>query len=848
MHPYAQVIIDISLRELDRPFTYRIPRELAGRLRLGSLVVVPFGKGDVRRKGYVIGFADTCDLPEERVKEIADVALDGSDETGAYAIRLAAWMQERYGATMATALKTVLTGRRQAQPITTRSVRLLLGPEEAEEKLAFYKKKHQVARARALAGLMESPVQPYTLITGRLHVAPATMKAMEKAGVIKIETQQSLRNPVSLDESEGTKLTLSPQQEAIADGVLADFHAIREGRNGTPVSLIHGITGSGKTEVYIRIIERIAAEGFQAIMLIPEIALTYQTLLRFYRHFGDRVSVMNSTLSEGVKSDQFERARRGEIDVIIGPRSALFTPFPRIGVIVIDEEHETSYKNEQMPKYHAREVAEEIARMHGGVVVLGSATPSMDSYDRAVRGEYRLYRLDRRLTGGTLPSVEIADMREELRAGNRSVFSRRLAELTADRLARGEQTMLFLNRRGFSGFVSCRSCGYVPKCPHCSVSLSLHTGPSAPQAQYDASSASLSAREAVPEGRFSSGTGAAALSPCADVNPEGSIRPGNAKGVLVCHYCGYTEPMPAVCPECGSSHISGFRAGTQQVETMLKKSFPGARILRMDADTTRTKGSYEKLLAQFANEEADILIGTQMIVKGHDFPNVTLMGILLADMSLYVNDYRAAERTFQLLTQAAGRAGRGERPGEVVIQTYEPDNYAIVHAARQDYEGFYREEISYRRLLKYPPAAHLLAIQIASKNEDHAQLYAGQTRMLIEKLVQQWSGPGTAHQKGPGPSSGPGTAHRKASGPSSGEAEPGRMPSPGQDPVIIGPAAASLGKLRDEYRYAVYIKSADYDKLIACKDGVEAAAQRAKDASPQMDTYFQFDFDPVNPY
>ena len=541
--------------------------------------------------------------------------------------------------------------------------------------------------------------------------------------------------------------------------MLQDFEALQEGKNIPRVSLIHGITGSGKTEVYIAIIEEIVKRGRQAIMLIPEISLTYQTLMRFYRHFGDRVSVMNSTLSESEKSDQFERARRGEIDVIIGPRSALFTPFPRIGAIIMDEEHESSYKNESMPKYHTREVAEKIASMQNGVVVLGSATPSLESYYQAKEGKYRLYELSRRLTGGTLPSVEITDLREELRAGNHSILSRRLSELVSDRLAKGQQTMLFLNRRGFSGFVSCRSCGFVPKCPHCSVSLSLHRG-----------------------------------------------------GRLLCHYCGYEEPMPDKCPECGSPYISGFHAGTEQAESFLSGQFPKARILRMDADTTRTKGSYEKILSSFANEEADILIGTQMIVKGHDFPNVTLVGILLADQSLNASDYRSAERTFQLLTQAAGRAGRGKYPGDVVIQTYEPEHYSIVHAAHQNYEEFYREEMVYRKLLRYPPAEHLLAIQIISRSEEHASLFAHKTRALLEQL--------TATVR---------------------ENNPDRL-------LFIGPAPAVLEKLRDEYRYVIYVKSPDYDTLIVCKDGVEAAAERAAKASREMDTMFQFDFDPINAF
>ena len=756
---YAQIIIDISHGRLDRPFTYRIPEALQNDLCLGSLVVVPFGKGDTKRKGYVIGFSNSCEYPDGRLKEIESIASGGTDVTGDNAVRLALWMKQRYGSTMAVALRTVLTSRKQAKPCEHRSIHLLLSKDDAEKKRHEFAMKHQVARERLLRELMEAPDQPYSLIIQKLHVTAPVIAALKKQGILEVRTETFLRNPVSIEKREEAGILLSPEQKAISEGVLRDFEALQEGKNIPRVSLIHGITGSGKTEVYIAVIEEIVKRGRQAIMLIPEISLTYQTLMRFYRHFGDRVSVMNSTLSESEKSDQFERARRGEIDVIIGPRSALFTPFPRIGAIIMDEEHESSYKNESMPKYHTREVAEKIASMQNGVVVLGSATPSLESYYQAKEGKYRLYELSRRLTGGTLPSVEITDLREELRAGNHSILSRRLSELVSDRLAKGQQTMLFLNRRGFSGFVSCRSCGFVPKCPHCSVSLSLHRG-----------------------------------------------------GRLLCHYCGYEEPMPDKCPECGSPYISGFHAGTEQAESFLSGQFPKARILRMDADTTRTKGSYEKILSSFANEEADILIGTQMIVKGHDFPNVTLVGILLADQSLNASDYRSAERTFQLLTQAAGRAGRGKYPGDVVIQTYEPEHYSIVHAAHQNYEEFYREEMVYRKLLRYPPAEHLLAIQIISRSEEHASLFAHKTRALLEQLTAE------AREK-----------------------NPDRL-------LFIGPAPAVLEKLRDEYRYVIYVKSPDYDTLIVCKDGVEAAAERAAKASREMDTMFQFDFDPINAF
>ena len=755
MHRYAEIIIDISKGRLDHPFTYRIPSGLQEKLRLGSFVQVPFGRGNTPRKGYVVGFPERVDMDEGRIKEIAAVLAAAEADDEYKAVRLAAWMKRRYGGTMITALKTVLPARKHVQPLQNKQVRLLLSKEEALRQLAFCQKKHQVARARVLESLLAVREQPYSLITGKLHIPSKTLLSMEKAGILKVDVTTSLRNPVGELTVGNDILILNDEQRTAVNGVLSDFTALQEGRKVPFTSLIYGITGSGKTQVYISIIERIVKQGRQAIMLIPEISLTYQTLLRFYRHFGSRVSVMNSQLSEGEKSDQFERARRGEIDVIIGPRSSLFTPFQNIGVIVIDEEHEASYKNESMPKYHARDVARAIASMHRAVLVLGSATPSLDSYYHAKRGDYRLYTLTSRPTGGVPAHVVIADMREELRRGNKSILSRPLREKLEDRLSRKEQSMLFLNRRGYSGFVSCRSCGHVMKCPHCDVALSLHRG-----------------------------------------------------GRLVCHYCGYEQPAVRICPECGSRYIAGFRAGTEQIEEALRKEYPKARILRMDADTTTGKGSFEKILSAFANEEADILLGTQMIVKGHDFPKVTLMGILLADLSLYSNDYRAAERTFQLLTQAAGRAGRGEREGDVVIQTYEPEHYAVQYAAAQDYAGFYNEELAYRKALLYPPVHHMLAVQISAKTDDHAQYLCGRIREKLDHI-----------------------AENRATG-----------------LLLIGPAPARVSRIKDTYRYVLYIKSEKYATLIDCKDAVEALCLAAAEDKMCADTMVQFDFDPVNPY
>ena len=766
MEKYALVIIDISRRGLDRPFSYLVPDNLRDRVRAGSIVMVPFGKGNTLRKGYVAGFSDSTDVPAEKIKEIAETVEPARgytlEDDSEFYLRLAAWMKNRYGSTMATAMRTVLASRKTGTIRERRQIRLLTDREEAARHLEVYEKKHQTARARLLRELLDAPVLPWSLVTERLHVSASAVNALKRAGIIEVEKVQELRNPVHVSPSTQTGMELSPAQRRIVETVIADFDRMQKAGEGAapgeepapPVSLIHGVTGSGKTEVYISIIRGICARGRQAIMLIPEISLTFQTLMRFYSHFGDRVSVVNSSLSEAERADQWERARRGEIDVIIGPRSALFTPFAKPGVIVIDEEHEHSYKNESMPKYQTREVAEQIARMHGAVLVLGSATPSLESYWRAQQGEIRLFRLQERLTGGSLPRVETVDMRAELQRGNKSMLSASLYEKIEDRLRRGQQSMLFINRRGYAGFVSCRSCGFVAKCPHCDVSLSLH---------------------------------------------------GN--GRLVCHYCGYERSAFRTCPECGSRYVLAMRAGTEKIEDALRETFPTARILRMDADTTRRKGSYEKILSAFSSEEADILLGTQMIVKGHDFPGVTLVGILMADLSLYGDDYRAAERTFQLLTQAAGRAGRGTEAGDVVIQTYQPDHYAIRHAANQDYEGFYREEIAYRRLLRYPPVAHMMAVQIQSEEEDAALRAANEIRLVLMKKNRAGL-------------------------------------------QIIGPSEGSYRKLRGLFRFVIYLKSEKYDTLISCKDLIEEmeAADRRPGGGLFRQTEVQFDFDPVNTF
>lgn len=737
---YANVIVDISHEKVDRPFQYKIPERLMGKLSPGMCVEIPFGNGSRFRQGYVIEVTDKPEYAPEKQKEIAGI-VQGGVSMQADQIRLAAWIRETYGSTMIAALKTVLPVRQERKQKEKKKIVRCLGAEETMALLGQVQRKHQTAKIRVLEQLCREEILPYELVSGKLNVSPATLRSLESQGVIRVEAESYYRNPVKLTAEAEEGKRLSEEQSAVRDQVLSDYD---QGKNKT--YLIHGITGSGKTEVYLAIIEGMIKRGKQCIVLIPEIALTYQTLLRFYKRFGDRVSVMNSSLSAGEKYDQCERARKGEIDVIIGPRSALFVPFENLGLVVIDEEHEGSYKSESMPRYHARETARYLADLKGASLVLGSATPSLEAYYLAQKGKYELFRLGSRLTGGSLARVYIADLRQELREGNRSIFSRKLKELMEERLAKKEQMILFLNRRGYAGFVSCRSCGLVMKCPHCDVSLSKHMG-----------------------------------------------------GKLVCHYCGYETREPEKCPECGSPYIMGFKAGTQQIEQNLYKTFPGIRVLRMDGDTTRQKGSYERILSAFAEGEADVLLGTQMIVKGHDFPNVTLVGVLAADLSLNENDYRAGERTFQLLTQAVGRAGRGSKPGEAVIQTYRPDHYSIQWAAKQDYNAFYEEEILYREMAQYPPVSHMLAVLVTTENREEGW-----------KLIQQLS----------------------------------ELAGKEQGVSVIGPSEASIGKINDCYRFVVYCKASEYANLIRVKDEME----KHLDAPGRRTENVQFDFDPMDRY
>ena len=757
---FADVIVDIQHEKLDKIFQYRIPESLEGRLEPGMGVIVPFGKGNRRIRGYVTGISRTCDYDLSKVKDIIEIP-ESAVEIEAKLVALAAWMKSNYGGTMIQALKTVLPIKHKEKAKVKKTLRLLLDKETGKRQLHYYLEKNQKARARLMAALLDDPVLEYDLVTKKLNITMPVIRALEEQGVLRVETEQVFRNPVRQTGNHEKKIVYTPEQQYVIGRFRKDY---MQGIRNT--YLIHGVTGSGKTEVYMEMIRTVVDHGRQAIVLIPEIALTYQTVMRFYRKFGDRVSVMNSRLSAGERYDQMMRAKSGQVDVMIGPRSALFTPFPDLGLIVIDEEHDTAYKSEQTPRYHARETAIQRAETEDASVVLGSATPSMEAMYRARSGEYVLLEMRNRSRMQQMADVYIADMREELKNGNRSILSGRLRELMEDRLKKGEQIMLFLNRRGYSGFISCRECGHVIKCPHCDVSLSVHR--------------------------------------------DGKMR---------CHYCGYEQPKVTVCPECGSRYIGEFRAGTQQIEDLVRETFPQARVLRMDMDTTRQKDAHEKILSAFANEEADVLVGTQMIVKGHDFPNVTLVGVLAADMSLYTGDYRSGERTFQLLTQAEGRAGRGDRPGEAVIQTYDPSHYAIRTAAEQDYEAFYEEEIRYRELMGYPPAENLLAVLVSGGDEALLEKGCHYLREYILRVIR-------------------GISLREN------DAEEQNSREQAGDPAaqVIGPASPGIDKIKDIYRRVIYIKAEQYSLLVGIKDKIE---QYIEINSGFDRMRIQFDFNPM---
>ncbi|EHI55861.1 hypothetical protein HMPREF9333_00904 [Johnsonella ignava ATCC 51276] len=737
-YKYVQLVVDITSHAIDKVFTYAIPDELIDKIYVGCPVKVVFGGMKSLRSAYVIDFISEAelDIDKNRIKYIDSVA---ADELSARTklISLACWMKEHYGTTMYKALMTVLPVKNKIKAKTFRKVFLKIDKDNIKDCVKELESKKKTAWIRLIKALAENENGlEGGFIRNHLKINLYTLIRMEVEGLIYIlEEERSLSLNKTLygfeeGESDGSKIIheLNIQQKAAVEVFNNDFIK----NDFLPEYLLYGITGSGKTEVYIEMIKTVLSKKRQAIVLIPEISLTYQTVRRFVNVFGKRIAIMNSSMSASQRYGQFMLAEKKQADIIIGPRSALFAPFDNIGLIIIDEEHDCAYKNETVPRYDAREVAAKLAKIHNAALVLASATPSVETYKKVLENKIKCLKLTQKaVPGASLSKTHIVDLREELKAGNKSIFSKKLKYMIEEKLSMDEQVMLFMNRRGYSNFVSCRSCGEAIKCKHCDVSLTLHK--------------------------------------------DGRLR---------CHYCGYSLAVPDKCPACGSGYIAGFGIGTQQLETITKKMFPQACVLRLDTDTASKKHGAVSIIKDFSEHKADILIGTQMIVKGHDFSNVSLVGIMAADTSLYVGGYNSAEKTFQLLTQAAGRAGRAGQAADVVIQTYRPEHYAVMCAAEQDFERFYKEETAFRKITAYPPMIHILSIQFSSRNEKYVDEFSKYYAECAKKEALKYGA------------------------------------------YIIGPAPARIYKVHDFYRKLVYIKHIDYDILLRLKQQLQVYADK----------------------
>lgn len=807
---YAQVIIDANHAEVDRVFDYRVPAQWEEAICVGLRVMVPFGQRNTKREGYVIALTETTEVPAGKIKEIVEILDEGRPILTPPILELAKWMKKEYFCTLNQCLQAVmpagirtksvwyvelteqtaelsekeqqvadvLTEQGGAAPLreleqvfgnrteyilrclqekkvvrlrqkTTRSTykkeKRYVSLTENEELLAEVKEKAEkdkrlAGQLRVLSAISQEESISVDELKEKASVTDSPIHTLLQKGVLVEQRRQEKRDVFQLEDYTPTQPFYPTPEQAQALALLRE----EEQKEGKRPILLHGVTGSGKTEIYMQLIEHVIMEGKQAIVLVPEISLTPQIMERFISRFGKRVSVTHSRLSLGERLDQWRKARDGEISIIIGPRSALFMPFSNLGVIVMDECHESSYISDVTPKYHTREVARKLSELTGALLVMGSATPDIDSYHRAVTGEFLLLQLKERTKGSRLPEVFVTDMRKELEEGNRSAFGLPLQQAIRENLEKGQQTMLFLNRRGYSTFVSCRKCGEVLTCPSCNVSYTYHASDKA----------------------------------------------------LVCHYCGKEVPVPKTCPSCGSHYIRYFGTGTQKIEEETRRLFPEASVLRMDADTTTGKNGHARILELFGKGKADILIGTQMIAKGHDFPNVTLVGILAADLSLNLGTYQAAENCFQLITQAAGRAGRGELLGQVFIQTYQPENHAIRMAAAQDYEGFYQEEILLRQAMEYPPFSHIFSVLITGEMEQEVILAAQRLGAFMNHYAER------------------------------------------AGCTVVGPAPAPLPKFRGEFRWQIFAKGTDAERLKAFV--LYTVEQTKKDVSREIRFHLAF--------
>ncbi len=673
---FAQVIVDIVHENVAHTFTYRVPPSLT--LHVGQRVEVPFGPR--RKEGVIVGFSETCDLPEEKIKSVT-APLEDYAAILPSLLTLARRMADHAHCPLAETLRLMLPAEMRGGRVQVKQqpvVQLAIPPEQLPQ--AMEQQGRSQKRRMLLRLLGDGEVHTVGDLKLLVREPLDALRQLETMGMVRMWLEEVLRSPGGDARVELTEdYPLTPSQREVLSVVTPEL-AKGQGR-----FLLHGVTGSGKTEVFIHLVRQVLQSGRAAMILVPEIALTPQMVSWFRGRFGAVAAVIHSRLSAGERFDEWRRIRRGDARVVIGARSAVFSPVENLGLIVVDEEHETTYLSDHHPRYDAREVAAWRCENEGATLLLASATPSILSFAKARRGDYTLLEMPGRVHNRPLPQVEVVDMRKELDQGNRSIFSGALTRSLQACMRQGQQAMLLMNRRGYNSFISCRSCGHVMKCPNCDVAMTYHV-------QYD-------------------------------------------DGQLHCHYCGHVEPPPATCPQCASKYIRYFGAGTQKVEEELKKLFPDTGIVRMDVDTTSGKDGHAKLLDEFRSGRARILVGTQMIAKGLDFPRVTLVGVVAADMTLNLPDYRARERTFQLLTQVAGRAGRGELPGQVIIQTYKPEDETILAAASQDYRSFFEQEFARRRNGLYPPFTILARLLVESPSEQAAQRRATELHERCKALL-----------------------------------------------------------------------------------------------------------------
>ena len=698
---YAEIIINSDALEVDRLFTYKVPEELQWIISAGHRVMVPFGMGNKKVEGFVYSLITDDIEITYRIKNIVKLCDDEPILT-IDDLKLIVFLRKKYLCRYIDAVRLMIpagimkgsTNKKKKVICISRNLDTSSEVKENYIKLYNY--------------ILENDgIYTKADITRDKQYSLYTLNKMISEGFFKVEDKVVFRyNERRYDEDRKKELT--DEQQKCLNTIL----------NGRELKyLIKGVTGSGKTEVYMNLVEEILNEGKSAVVLVPEISLTPQMIERFKGRFGSDVALFHSRLSDGERFDEWYRIKEGKARLVIGARSALFLPLNNLGLIIIDEEHENTYKSDQNPKYHTREVSEYLCTLKNCKLVLGSATPSIETYYKALMGEYKLIEMKKRVNGSRMPHMDIVDMRDELKSRNLSLFSRKLYNAINDTLNEKKQIILFLNRRGYSTFISCRSCGYVFKCPECDVSMTYHNN-----------------------------------------------------GYLVCHYCGRAEKVTKICPECGSKYVKFFGAGTERVELEVKKYFPKARVLRMDVDTTRHKNSHESIYNSFKNGEADILVGTQMVSKGLDFKNVTLVGVLAADMSLNIPDYRSAERTYQIITQVAGRAGRGSHEGKVIVQSYTPDHYSLKYAKEENYEGLFKEEINLRRLMGNPPFGKILLINGSSKYEEKLKKFMNNLQEKLKKLIIE-------------------------------------------DLTILGPVPCIITKLKENYRWQIIIKGNFDDEL-----------------------------------